>query len=110
MTLLLGHRPSLWITHKENRPLPTTRAQCGLVGIRKVYMHNIIKNILVSALHPCEAGVVVSRLSLAYNKRDTKKARTKAQLQELLKSILSISRDLNVMLSLSVRFNLTKTE
>jgi hypothetical protein len=25
MSSLLGHRPSLWITHKENRPLPTTR-------------------------------------------------------------------------------------
>jgi hypothetical protein len=23
---LLGHRLSLWITHKENEPLPTTRA------------------------------------------------------------------------------------
>jgi hypothetical protein len=32
MTPLLGHRPSLWITHKENAPLPTTRAQVGLVG------------------------------------------------------------------------------
>jgi hypothetical protein len=32
MSPLLGHRPSLWITHKENRPYPTTRAQCGLVG------------------------------------------------------------------------------
>jgi ERCC4-related helicase len=35
---------------------------------------------------------------------------TKAQLQELLKSRFSISQDLNFMLSLSVRFNLTKTE
>jgi hypothetical protein len=25
MSLLLGHRPSLWITHKENGPLPTRR-------------------------------------------------------------------------------------
>jgi hypothetical protein len=32
MSPLLGHRPSLWITHEENGPLPTTRAQCGLVG------------------------------------------------------------------------------
>jgi hypothetical protein len=32
MFSLLGHRPSLWITHKENGPYPTTRAQCGLVG------------------------------------------------------------------------------
>jgi hypothetical protein len=28
---LLGHRPFLWITHKENGPLHTTWAQCGLV-------------------------------------------------------------------------------
>jgi hypothetical protein len=35
---------------------------------------------------------------------------TKVHLQELLKSRFSISRDLNFMLSLSVRFNLTKTE
>jgi hypothetical protein len=32
MSPLLGHRPSLWITHKENGPYPSTRAQCGLVG------------------------------------------------------------------------------
>jgi hypothetical protein len=32
MSPLLGHMPSLWITHKENGPLPTTGAQCGLVG------------------------------------------------------------------------------
>jgi hypothetical protein len=32
MSPLLGHRPSLWITHKANRPQPTTRTQCGLVG------------------------------------------------------------------------------
>jgi hypothetical protein len=32
MSPLLGHRPSLWITHKENRPYPTTRAQYGLMG------------------------------------------------------------------------------
>jgi hypothetical protein len=32
MSPLLGHRPCLWITHKENGPKPTTRAQCGLVG------------------------------------------------------------------------------
>jgi hypothetical protein len=31
MSLLLGHRPSLWITHKQKGP-PTTQAQCGLVG------------------------------------------------------------------------------
>jgi ERCC4-related helicase len=35
---------------------------------------------------------------------------TKAHLQELLKSRFNISRDLNFMLSLSVHFNLTKTE
>jgi hypothetical protein len=35
---------------------------------------------------------------------------SKAHLQELLKSRFSISRDLNFMLPLSVRFNLTKTE
>jgi hypothetical protein len=34
----------------------------------------------------------------------------KAHLQELLKSRFSLNRDLNFMLSLSVRFNLTKTE
>jgi hypothetical protein len=34
----------------------------------------------------------------------------KAHLQELLKCRFSISRDLNFMLSLSVRFNLTETE
>jgi hypothetical protein len=28
---LLGHRPSLWITHKENGPWLTTQAPCGLV-------------------------------------------------------------------------------
>jgi hypothetical protein len=28
---LLGHMPSLLITHKENGPFPTTRAQYGLV-------------------------------------------------------------------------------
>jgi hypothetical protein len=32
MSPLLEHRPSLWITHKENGPKPTTRAQCGLMG------------------------------------------------------------------------------
>jgi hypothetical protein len=32
MSPLLGHRPSLSITHKENGPLSTTRAQCGMVG------------------------------------------------------------------------------
>jgi hypothetical protein len=32
MSPLLGHRPSLWITHKENEPQTTTRAQCGLVA------------------------------------------------------------------------------
>jgi hypothetical protein len=32
MSPLLGHRPSLWITHKKNGPLPTTPTQCGLVG------------------------------------------------------------------------------
>jgi hypothetical protein len=35
---------------------------------------------------------------------------TKAHLQELLKSRFSISQDLNFMLSLSVRINLTATE
>jgi hypothetical protein len=29
---LLGHKPSSWITHKENWHYPTTRTQCGLVG------------------------------------------------------------------------------
>jgi hypothetical protein len=33
MSPLLAHRPSLWITHKENGPQPTTRAQCGLLGV-----------------------------------------------------------------------------
>jgi hypothetical protein len=33
MSPMLGHRPSLWNTHKESGPLPTTRAQCGLVGV-----------------------------------------------------------------------------
>jgi hypothetical protein len=28
---LLGHRSSLWITHKENGLNPTMRARCGLV-------------------------------------------------------------------------------
>jgi hypothetical protein len=28
---LLGHRPSLWITHKEKVPYPTTRAHYGWV-------------------------------------------------------------------------------
>jgi hypothetical protein len=32
MSPLLGHRPFLWVTYKENEPYPTTRAQCGLVG------------------------------------------------------------------------------
>jgi hypothetical protein len=32
MVPLLGHRLSLWITHKENGPKPTTRAQCGLMS------------------------------------------------------------------------------
>jgi hypothetical protein len=32
MPPLLGHRPSLWITHKEKGRKSTTRAQCGLVG------------------------------------------------------------------------------
>jgi hypothetical protein len=32
MPPLLGPRPSLWITHKENRSWPTTRAQFRLVG------------------------------------------------------------------------------
>jgi hypothetical protein len=32
MSPLLVHIPSLWITYKENRPYPTTRAQCGLLG------------------------------------------------------------------------------
>jgi hypothetical protein len=31
MSLLLEHRSFLWISHKENGPEPTTRAQCGLV-------------------------------------------------------------------------------
>jgi hypothetical protein len=31
MSPLLEHRPSLWITHKENGPLFTTGAQCGLM-------------------------------------------------------------------------------
>jgi hypothetical protein len=32
MSPLVWHRPSLWITHKEIGTLPTTLAQCGLVG------------------------------------------------------------------------------
>jgi hypothetical protein len=36
--------------------------------------------------------------------------KSKAYLQELLKSRFTISRDLNFMLSLSVRINLTATE
>jgi hypothetical protein len=32
ISLQLGHRPSLQITHKESGPQPTTRAKCGLVG------------------------------------------------------------------------------
>jgi hypothetical protein len=30
--IYLAGAQALWITHKENGPLPTTRAQCGLVG------------------------------------------------------------------------------
>jgi hypothetical protein len=32
MSPLLGHSHSLWITHKENGPEPTARAQWRLVG------------------------------------------------------------------------------
>jgi hypothetical protein len=32
MSSLLWHRRSLWNTHKENGPKPTTQAQCGLVS------------------------------------------------------------------------------
>jgi hypothetical protein len=32
MSSLLGHRPALWIKHKNNGPKPTTRAQYGLVS------------------------------------------------------------------------------
>jgi hypothetical protein len=32
MSPLLGQRSSLWITHKENIPYPTTRPQCELVS------------------------------------------------------------------------------
>jgi hypothetical protein len=35
MPPLLGHRPSLWITYKENGPQPTTRAQCGLMKVEE---------------------------------------------------------------------------
>jgi hypothetical protein len=51
MSPLLEHRPSLWIIHKENGPLPTTRAQCRLVGATCTTYVNIIVAInLLSSL------------------------------------------------------------
>jgi hypothetical protein len=39
MSPLPGHRPSLWITHKEIEPQPTTRALLvgGLFGLQDVW-------------------------------------------------------------------------
>jgi hypothetical protein len=31
---MLGHRPSLWITHEENGAIPRHATQCGLVGAK----------------------------------------------------------------------------
>jgi hypothetical protein len=54
----------------------------------------------IDSVHQVET--FLSHALLVYN--------TEAHLQELHKSRFSISRDLNFMLSLSVRFNLTQTE
>jgi hypothetical protein len=65
MASLLGHMPSLWITHKKNGLKPTTRAQCGLECILYKNHQNIFIIIIIVVKCRYLGGISEYRLPMS---------------------------------------------